>query len=125
MLPLRYPWLWWALGWIMVAGISVGSLIPGEYVPTFSLSDKILHAGAYALLMLWFGGLYRRERHWQVALFVLSLGIVLDVAQSGTATRHFDPADLVANASGILAAFVLLRLGFDSWCRRIEQVLNF
>ena len=124
MIALRYPWLWWALGWLLVAGVSVGSLIPSDYLPGFSVKDKLLHAGAYGLLMLWFGGIYRRERHWQVALGILALGIALDVAQAGTATRQFDLRDIAANAGGILAAFVLLRLGLDAWCRRVEQLFS-
>lgn len=122
-LPLRYPWVWWALGWLLVAGVSAASLLPADWVPTFSIKDKVLHASAYFLLMFWFGGLYRRERHWIVALLLFALGFVLDIAQAGTATRHFDLTDVAANAGGILLAFMLSWFVFEGWCRRIEQRL--
>ena len=124
MQALRFPRFWWALGWLLVAGISIGSLMPSQYVPGLSVGDKFLHASAYGLLMLWFGGLYRRERHWLIGLGAFALGIALDVAQSGTATRHFDLLDVAANASGILAALVLLRIGLDGWCLRVERLFK-
>ena len=123
MLKLRFPWLWWALGSLLVAGVVGGSLIPGEYVPGFLARDKLVHAGSYGLLMLWFAGLYRRERHLIIALALFALGFGLDVAQSGTATRSFDLLDVAADAGGIIAAFVLARYLFAGWCQRVEQLL--
>jgi VanZ family protein len=122
MLTLRFPWLWWALGWLLVAGVTVGSLIPGTWLPTFSLRDKVVHAGTYCLLMIWFSGLYRRERHWIIALLLIALGFLLDLAQAPSATRSFDLADVAANAGGILLGLVLARYIFEGWCRRVEQL---
>jgi len=121
MLTLRFPWLWWALGWLLVAGVTVGSLIPGTWLPTFSLRDKAVHAGTYCLLMIWFSGLYRRERHWIIALLLIALGFLLDLAQAPSATRSFDLADVAANAGGILLGLVLAHYIFEGWCRRVEQ----
>jgi VanZ family protein len=123
MIPLRFPWIWWAFGWILVAVVSVGSLIPGKYVPDFNITDKAMHASAYFLLMIWFAGLYRRERHWQIALLIFGLGLALDIAQAGTATRHYDLFDVAANSGGILAGFILARYVLAGWCQRIEQLV--
>ncbi len=121
MLPLRFPWVWWSLGWLLVAGVVVASLLPGPWVPSFSLRDKFLHAATYCLLMIWFSGLYRRGRHVVVALLLLALGFALDAAQSFLSTRSFEMADVAANAGGILIGLVLARFVFEGWCRRVES----
>jgi VanZ family protein len=122
-LPLRYPWLWMALGWLLVAGVVIGSLSPGDVVRTFPLHDKLLHAGSYFLLMVWFAGLYRRSRHIGIALVLLLLGTALDIAQGVTATRHFDVRDIAANATGILLGLVLSYWLLEGWCQWLERRL--
>lgn len=122
MLPLRYPWLWWVFGSLLVAGVIFGSLLPGAWVPGFSLSDKLLHAGSYLILMLWFAGLYRRERHYIVAASLFALGFALDFAQGMSPYRDFDWLDVSANAGGILVGLLLSRYVFEGWCRRVEQL---
>ena len=123
MLPLRYPLLWLALGWLLVIGVCVGSLIPGDMLPTISIRDKLLHAGSYFLLMTWFAGLYRRRHHAVIAAVLLGLGIALDLIQGGTATRTFDLRDILANALGILLGLVLALWFLEGWCQRLERRL--
>lgn len=124
MLPLRYPWLWMFLGWALVAGVCLGSLLPGNALPEISVSDKLLHGASYFLLMVWFAGLYPRTRHIWIALVLLGLGITLDVVQGGTRSRSFDPFDIVANAGGILVAFALSFWLLEGWCQRMERWLT-
>jgi VanZ family protein len=121
MLPLRYPWVWLALGWALVAAVCLGSLLPGPTVPDIGLSDKLQHAGSYFLLMVWFAGLYPRGRHVWIALVLFALGATLDVLQSGTATRMFDPRDVAANAAGILTALALSFWLLEGWIQRMER----
>lgn len=123
MLPLRFPWVWWSLGWLLVAGVIVFSLLPGSAVPSFWLRDKALHALAYFLLMIWFSGIYRRERHWLIAIALFVLGFALDVAQRATATRVFDLKDVAANTGGILVGLLLARYVFEGWCRHVERIV--
>ena len=70
-----------------------------------------------------FSGLYRRERYWLVAIAIFAFGLALDVAQAGTSSRSYDLADVTANAGGILLALALAWLGFEGWCRRVEQLI--
>jgi len=122
MIALRYPWVWWTLGCLLVAGVAVGSLIPAETLEgALSLSDKAMHALAYFVLMFWFSGLCRRERHWMVALAIFGFGFALEFAQTGTSSRSFDLSDAAANAGGILLALALAWFLFEGWCRRVEQ----
>lgn len=123
MVPLRYPWLWWLVGWLMIAGVIVGSLIPGHTIPKVIVSDKLLHAGMYFLLMIWFAGLYRRSRHAWIALGLMLLGLGLDLLQGMTSSRTFDLADVAANVTGILAALALSYLLLEGWCQRMERWL--
>lgn len=119
---LNYPWVWWALGWLLVAGVVVGSLLPGNLAPDLPVRDKLLHAGSYLLLMVWFSGLYNRERHLLIAALLLMLGLALDFAQSASPGRSFELADVAANASGILAGLLLARFALANWCQRVEQL---
>ena len=121
MVELRYPWIWWTLGALLVAGVAVGSLLPGDWVPTFSIRDKALHAASYFTLMAWFSGIYRRERHWIVALLLLAFGFALDAVQGTTPTRSFEFADVAANGGGILLALILSRFLLEGWCRHVER----
>ena len=123
MLPVRFPWVWWTGGWLLVAGVCIGSLVPAQVIASISIQDKVLHAGAYAVLMLWFVGLFRRQRHWIIALALFGLGLGLDLLQGTSATRSLDPLDIAADAGGILLAFVLSRYLFEGWCLRIEQLV--
>lgn len=123
MLTLRYPWLWLALGWLLVVGVSVGSLVPGQVLRDVSVGDKTLHAGSYFLMMVWFAGLYRRKHHILIAVLLFALGVALDVAQSGTATRSFSLEDIAANGAGILCGLVLSLSLLAGWCQRLERRL--
>jgi VanZ family protein len=123
-IPLRYPLVWWGLGCLLVAGVAVGSLIPARVIEgTFSLGDKALHLLAYFVLTFWFAGLCRRERYWILALAVFAFGFALELAQSGTSSRSFDPGDAIANTGGILLALALAWFLFVGWCRRVEQLV--
>jgi VanZ family protein len=120
-LPLRYPWVWAGLGWALVIGVVVGSLIPGKMVPNVGIGDKIQHAGAYFLMMIWFAGLYRRGVHPIIAAVLLLLGTGLDMLQGTTRTRSFDLYDIAADAVGIGVGLVLSYFLFEGWCQRLER----
>lgn len=126
MLPLRHPWVWTALGWALVVAVVVGSLVPAGLVRplTVVLGDKVLHAGSYCLLMMWFGGLYRRSRHPWIGVALLALGTGLDLAQLDTATRSFELADIAADGVGVLVGLALSMTLLEGWCQRLERGLS-
>ena len=123
MLPLRFPKVWAAAGWLLVAGVIVGSLIPGQALEGIHTSDKVLHAGAYFVLMVWFAGFYRRGAYPLIAVVLLALGAALELLQGLTQTRTTDWSDLVANGAGALAGLVLSASLLGGWCQRLEQRL--
>lgn len=123
MLPLRFPKLWSAVGWLLLAGVIVGSLIPGPALQGIDVSDKVMHAGAYFTLMVWFAGLYRRDLYPLIAAVLLALGVGLDALQILTETRSFDWFDVGMNAAGVVFGLVLSLLLIGGWCLRVERRL--
>jgi VanZ family protein len=116
--------MWWAgLGWLLVMGVIVGSLLPGPSLPNVSMNDKFEHAGAYCLLMVWFAGLYPRRLYWLVASVLLGLGIGLDLLQGLTETRSLEFLDIVADFVGIVIGLALSVSLLGGWCQRLEQRL--
>lgn len=123
MLPLRFPWLWMALGWLLVAGVAAGELVPARMISAIPVNDKLEHAGSYCLLMLWFAGMFDRRRHIPIAIILAVLGFTLDALQLTTATRDFDMRDVAANTVGILIGLALSLTLLGGWCRRVEKYL--
>ena len=123
MLSLRFPRVWSALGWLLVIGVVVGSLLPGRMVSGVMLHDKLEHGFAYALLMAWFAGLYRRGFYAPIGGVLIALGFALEVAQGFSRTRTFDWYDLLADTVGVLAGAALALWFLGGWCQRVEQRL--
>lgn len=124
MVPLRYPWLWMMLGWLLVGAVVFGSVAPGEVLGNMPFDDEIMHGASYGLLTMWFAGLYTRSRHGWVALFAFLLGVLMELAQSGLSYRSFDPDDMVANAIGIGIGLFFSFFLLAGWCRRVESLLG-
>jgi glycopeptide antibiotics resistance protein len=122
MLSLPHARTLLVIGWLLVALIIIESLVPAGLEVGVSLSDKVRHFAAYFVLMLYFSGLYPRERHLLLALAFFLLSACLEVLQGTfTTTRHMDAVDLVANSLGIALAFVAARLGLAEWARRLDR----
>jgi VanZ family protein len=115
--------LWKALGWALVAAVVIGSLVPGEIVAAAHVSDKVMHAGAYGVLMVWFSGFYRHAVYPVIAIVLIALGLTLDLLQLLTPTRTFDLNDVLMNSAGVVVGFLLSTLLLGGWCQRVEQRL--
>jgi VanZ family protein len=111
------------LGWLLVAAVIVGSLVPGQALEVMHTSDKLMHAGSYFVLMVWFAGFYRRGVYPLLAAILMALGLGLDVLQGLTPTRSFDWRDVGMNCVGVIAGLVLAASLLGGWCQRIEQRL--
>lgn len=120
LLPLRYRLSWIGLIWLLVLVIAAGSLIPEIGSLGIPVSDKIEHFAAYfTLSVLGSGVVAARKLPW-VMVCVLTLGLVLEAAQGLlTVTRSADWADVLANSTGILAAWLLVR-GRVGWALTVE-----
>ena len=125
MLPLRWGGLWMAGGWLAIGFTILTSLWPGGVSLPVPIWDKLQHAAGYALLMLWFVGLYPRDRFLLLALWCTALGVAIEFAQGYlTTTRSMDVFDVVANSTGILIALLLSWLLTGGWALRVERLLS-
>lgn len=123
MIPLRFPRLWMALGWLLLAGVCAGTLVPARAISAITINDKLQHAGSYFVLMLWFAGMFERRRHIPIAIILAVLGFLLDLAQLATATRDFDMHDVAADTAGVALGLVLSLWLLGGWCQRVEKYL--
>ena len=123
MLRLRFPKLWSALGWLLVALVVSGSLIPGPALQAVDVNDKFMHACAYFVLMVWFAGFYRHAVYPVIAAVLVALGLTLDLLQLLTDTRSFDWYDVAMNSAGVVLGFVLSTFLLGGWCQRLEERL--
>jgi hypothetical protein len=83
------------------------SLTPRPLVNVPQPGDKLLHASAYCLLMLWFAQLYvdRSVRCW-LAVGFLTVGMTLELMQALGSGRNFQVVDLFANAFGVAVGWL-------------------
>jgi len=109
----RLRWLWLILGVVWVAAIFYLSLMPHPpQAVTFWQADKLEHALAYSLLMLWFCQVYRqRSARMVLAVLLLGMGIMIEYIQRETGYRSFDYADMLANSTGVVVGWAWARTG--------------
>jgi VanZ family protein len=118
---LRHPWLWQVLGWGLVIGATVASLLPRTPMPQIPSGDKVLHLLTYAVLAAWFAGLYPRARYVWIAALLFFMGLAIEWAQGAMDLgRHRDYHDVIANSLGIGAGLTLAWFWLGNWAQRIE-----
>ena len=105
--PFAAPWslLWPTLWWLAVLLVVALSLVPtpqGLDLPRNT--DKVQHLLAYGVLAAAAVQVFRPGRVLLlVAVGLCALGVMLEFAQGAmTAYRQADPADALANATGVL-----------------------
>ncbi len=104
---LRFHRLWQGLGWLMVCAVIWLSLTPTPpQPPLYWLSwDKANHLIAYGTLMYWFAQAF--VRHWRWPLFLVALGLALEVLQGLGGVRSLDGFDMLANTLGVFLGYWL------------------
>jgi len=114
------------MGWAWVVVVIFISLTPNPPEPVrFWNADKLEHALAYGLLMLWFAQIFSRHmsRLLTAGLLIL-LGVSLEILQSFTGYRFFEVADMIANTTGVLLGWVWSRTGAGRIYAALEARLN-
>lgn len=121
LLLLRHPRTWLVLGWTLVALVVLASLLPGQSLPSTGANDKFEHTTAYALLTLWFAGIYPRSRYAAIAIGLFALGILIEIGQGMMQVgRQADWRDVFANALGILIGLTISWFWLGGWAQRVE-----
>jgi VanZ family protein len=123
LLPLRHPRLWLVGGWVLVALALLASLTPTQNLPNIGASDKLEHLTAYALMTLWFAGIYPRSRYIMIGIGMFFLGALIEAAQGSMEWgRQADVYDMLANTTGIVAGLIAAWLGLGGWAQRVENL---
>lgn len=106
---LRFKRLWLCLGLLLVALVTVGSVIAVPLtVKSFMLQDKVVHTLAYACLMAWFAQIYRHDlTRLLLVLGLIGMGIGIEFIQGMVPHRQFEVLDMIANSSGVVLAWAL------------------
>ena len=108
---LKYRSVWLVGGWLLVSLIFYLSLTPHPPEPmSFPYADKLEHGFAYASLSLWFCQIYLSSRQRGVVISALiAMGVVIEFLQGWGGVRFFEYADILANSTGVLLGFLLVR----------------
>lgn len=122
--PLRFTGWWVTLGAALLALVIFLCLEPPDGGGASRINDKLAHFLAFFALSGWFAALVERRFYWLVALGMLSVGGLIEVAQSLMALgRSADVFDFVADAAGV-GVGILINLPIrDSWFGRLERWL--
>lgn len=116
--------LWLIIGWGMVVGAAVLSLIPLS-IDMREGGDKIGHCVAYAGLTFWFGMLYAGpRRRLAIALAFTLMGVAIEFLQGLTDYRSFEVADIVADAVGTVIGVALLHTPLANALDWVERFLR-
>jgi VanZ family protein len=115
--------------WPIWLGLGAGVLLVGLVVAVMPLTlpagsrygDKLLHLSVFALLTVWFFGIFRRAASLWVALVLCGYGVLIEVLQSFTDHRFAEPLDLMFNVIGIGAGWLVAAAGLHGWCEALES----
>ncbi len=121
---LRYHRFWLFLGFLLVIGTLITSLIPlnmGHGVPH---QDKLLHMTGYGMLTLWFLQIVRNQSALiLIPLAMAMLGISVEILQGLTGYRYPDRMDALANGIGCLGAALLALTPVRDTLLKLERFL--
>jgi VanZ family protein len=123
LLSLRHPRLWLVSGWILVVAATIASIVPAHDLPSLGgVSDKLEHSVGYAVLALWFAGIYPKSRYPMIGVALLIMGIVIEGLQGAMHVgRQADLRDVYANSLGIVCGLVLALAWLAGWAQRVES----
>ncbi|MGH8523768.1 MAG: VanZ family protein [Gammaproteobacteria bacterium] len=120
-MTIRYTWK--LAGGLLIGITILFSLLPLPSTQAPAIPDKLVHGAVYALLMLWFVQITRRNRWVALALALTLLGISLELGQGAGGYRTFSYLDIAANTFGVALGWTLALLGMSSILTRLETVL--
>ena len=123
LLQLRYRRAWAGSIWLLVLVIAAGSLVPEMGPASVAGSDKIGHVVAYFTLAVLGSAVVTTTKLPWVMARVMFLGLAMEAAQGLlTDTRMADWSDVLANATGVFAAWWLVRRR-AGWAMAVEAWL--
>ncbi len=113
----------------LTLAVIVGSLIPPQDIPistTISVSDKLMHSSAYAVVVFcWLltkSVFFASQKNRTVLFGVFFLGVIIEILQ-GTLTdnRHPELLDVVANSVGVIVGYLIFTLSFEKIIHKMKK----
>lgn len=121
---LRYQNVWIFIGCFMIAFVVFETLTSSPIKPGFKISDKFMHIVGYFGMMGWFVQIFQKNRERLVlAIGFVILGIMLEFIQGWGGVRQYEVADMLANTTGVIAAWILAKTRFSRILLAIELAL--
>ena len=129
MLPLRFARHWQLVSLALLLVILAAAVLPVvwllpdriELIRWLGGVDKWAHAAAFALLTVWFAGLYPKGAYWRIAIGMLAYGVLIELCQGLISYRSAEWPDVGADIVGIGAGLSLALLGAGGWCLAVEN----
>lgn len=119
---LKYKPVWLVLGYLMIALVIQQTLTSAPMAVGFEMSDKLLHALGYFVLMGWFVQIYPGVSARMVwGLFFIAMGVVMEYLQGIGGIRHYEVNDMVANGLGVVIAWGMSYTGFSHILEKFEK----
>ena len=120
--PFGYPALWVGLWLAAIAATIVVCLLPPPPVAVPQHFDKLEHVLGYTALSVGAVWLFAGMRgQCRAAAGLVALGVALEWAQGAlTTTRLADPADALANATGVLLGLAVAATPAARWLERLD-----
>jgi VanZ family protein len=98
-----------AASWVMILGLVIVTVVPGDERPITGLQHDIEHFLAFALAGLTFGFAYAQSLRVNLSsAFVFALA--LELSQIPLATRHARLRDFIVDAAGACLGIVIAHL---------------
>lgn len=95
-----------------------------QFVTWFRNVDKVLHAGTFLILSVWFAGQYRRSSYWKIAIGLLAFGLLIEACQRMVSYRTAEWMDVWADGAGIAVGLAIALAGLGGWSLRVEERLG-
>ena len=93
----------------VVIAIWILSFLPGAAMPDVPGSDKWHHALAYFVCMFCWGQLYPlTAKRLKLAIIFIAMGALIECLQGLTDYRSFEWLDMVADAVGVMLAWLVI-----------------
>ena len=121
---LRYKKLWLTIGLLMIAFVVVETLTPSPIGTGMHISDKILHIAGYFGMMGWFVQIFHNRKYQLLmAIGFISMGMMLELVQGWGGVRQYEVADMLANGTGVVLAWLLSLSGFRNILLKVELII--
>lgn len=125
MRPLRHQRLWRAIGWTMLALVTLAMAIPTPQVDVpVDYADKWVHVVAFFILAAWTAQLHPPSPAlWWRGLALVAYGIGTEAMQALLPWRSADWADVMANALGVGLGLAVAWSPLGRALQRLERSL--